>query len=83
MTLVANVLKLLFDTSNVLIATQFACGAGNMNRENRDNGHDGYIRVIKVNRKRIKSFTSDIITAIAHLPLVHYENVKPSKNRAK
>lgn len=66
-------------TSNVLIATQFACGAGNMNRENRDDGHDGYIRVIKVNRKRIKSFTSDIITAIAHLPLVHYENVKPSK----
>ena len=66
-------------TSNVLIATQFACGTGDVNRANRDNGHDGYIRVMKVKRERMKSFTSDIITAIAHLPLVRWNNINPSK----
>lgn len=66
-------------TSNVLIATQFACGTGDVNRANRDNGHDGYIRVMKVKRERMKSFTSDIITAIAHLPLVRWNKINPSK----
>ncbi|MGN0853263.1 MAG: FRG domain-containing protein [Kiritimatiellia bacterium] len=66
-------------TSDVLTATQFACGTGDVNIGNRDNGHDGYIRVIKVKRERMKSFTSDIITAIAHLPLVRWNNVNPSK----
>lgn len=66
-------------TSNVLIAAQFACGTGDINRANRDNGHDGYIRVMKVKRDRMKSFTSDIITAIAHLPLVRWNKVTPSQ----
>lgn len=66
-------------TSNVLIAAQFACGTGDINRANRDNGHDGYIRVMKVKRERMKSFTSDIITAIAHLPLVRWNKVNPSQ----
>lgn len=66
-------------TSSVLTATQFACGLGDISRQSRDNGHDGYIRVIKVKKDRMKSFTSDIITAIAHLPLVKCSNINPSK----
>ena len=66
-------------TSSVLTATQFACGTGDIRRLSRDDGHDGYIRIMKVKKKRMKSFTSDIITAIAHLPLVKCENVNPSK----
>ena len=63
-------------TPNVLMAAMFACGGGA--HGNRDNGHDGYIRVLKVKRDRIKSFTSDIIIAIAHLPLVNRKNINPS-----
>lgn len=66
-------------TSNVLIAAQFACGTGDVDWKRRDNGHDGYIRVMKIKRERMKSFTSDIIMAIAHLPLVRWNNVNPSK----
>lgn len=66
-------------SSNVLVATMFACGGGEVNRDKRDNGHDGYIRIMKLKRERIKSFTSDIITAIAHLPLVNAKNINPSR----
>lgn len=66
-------------SSNVLCSAMFACGGGDANAANRDNEHDGYIRVIKVNRKKMKSFTSDIIMAIAHLPLVNCDRVKPSE----
>ena len=66
-------------TSNIFTAVQFACGLGDVNRNNRDNGHDGYIRVMKVKKERMKSFTSDIITAIAHLPLVKCGNINPSR----
>ena len=62
-------------TSNILTAAQFACGVGDICRQNRDNGHDGYIRIVKVKKERMKSFTSDIITAIAHLPLVKCGNI--------
>lgn len=66
-------------SSNVLCSAMFACGGGEFNVEKRDNEHDGYIRVIKVRRDKMKSFTSDIITAIAHLPLVNADRVKPSE----
>ena len=66
-------------SSNILVATMFACGGGEVNREKRDNGHDGYIRILKVRRDRVKSFTSDIITAIAHLPLVNANNINPTQ----
>lgn len=67
-------------SSNVLVATLFACGGGDLwNKEKRDNGHDGYIRILKVRNDRMKSFSSDIITAIAHLPLVKAENINPSR----
>lgn len=66
-------------TSSVLVATMFACGGGEINRDKRDNGHDGYIRIMRLRRDRIKSFTSDIINAIAHLPLVNAKNINPSR----
>ena len=66
-------------STNVLVAAQFACGVGDICRRNRDNGHDGYIRIMKVKKERMKSFTSDIITAIAHLPLVKCGNINPSR----
>ena len=67
-------------SSNVLMAAMFACGGGDTwNKDKRDNGHDGYIRVMKIRKDRIKSFTSDIIMAIAHLPLVKRQNINPSK----
>lgn len=66
-------------SSNVLCAAMFACGGGEINAANRDNEHDGYIRIIRVSRRKMKSFTSDIITAIAHLPLVNCDRVRPSE----
>lgn len=67
-------------SNNVLAATLFACGVGDLwNKNNRENGHDGYIRILKIRKDKMKSFTSDIITAIAHLPLVKAEHVNPSK----
>jgi hypothetical protein len=64
-------------TTNVLMAAMFACGGGRHGEY--DEEHDGYIRVIKAKKERIKSFTSDIIVAIAHLPLVDRKNINPSK----
>lgn len=65
-------------STNVLCAALFACGCGDLwNKDCRNNGYDGYIRVIKAKRDRIKSFTSDIIKAIASLPLVDSKNIYP------
>lgn len=66
-------------STNVLLSTHFACGGGEKCAEKRDNGRDGYVRVMRVRRDKIKSFTSDIIIAIAHLPLVDAEKINPSK----
>lgn len=66
-------------STNVLLSTHFACGGGENCVEKRDNGRDGFIRVMKVRSDKIKSFTSDIIIAISHLPLVDDWNVNPSK----
>ena len=63
-------------STNVLLSTHFACGGGEKCAEKRDNGRDGFIRVMKVKGDRIKSFTSDIIIAISHLPLVTSEQLR-------
>ena len=57
-------------STNILLSAHFACGGGAKISEERDNGRDGFIRVMKVASHKMKSFTSDIIIAIAHLPLV-------------
>jgi len=68
-------------TTNVLLSAHFACGGGEKTAAERDNGRDGFIRVMKVKGDKIKSFTSDIIIAISHLPLVSSDNVRPSGER--
>ena len=67
-------------STNVLLSAHFACGGGKKTEAERDNGRDGFIRVMKVRSDKIKSFTSDIIIAISHLPLVDDWNVNPSKD---
>ena len=54
-------------TENILLATFFACGGWNFFKE--DNRYDGFVRILQVAKHKLKSHTSDIITAIAHLPL--------------
>lgn len=41
---------------------------------------DGFIRVVKVAKRKMKSFTSDIIVAISHLPLVDADNIHPENS---
>lgn len=65
-------------STNAFLATFFAAGGERMTAKNRADD-DGYVRVIKVAKHKIKSFTSDIIMAIAHLPLVDAGNVNPSE----
>lgn len=55
-------------STNALLATHFACGGDKLSEAQCDNGHDGFIRVMKVAAHKMKSFTSDIIIAISHLP---------------
>ncbi len=66
-------------STNVLLSAHFACGGDKKTAEERDNGRDGFIRVMKVKGDRIKSFTSDIIIAISHLPLVDAEKINPNQ----
>ena len=65
-------------STNLLLAAFFAADGERMTAKDREND-DGYIRVIKVAKHKMKSFTSDIIVAIAHLPLVKKEDVHPGK----
>ena len=66
-------------STNAFLSTHFACGGGERELEKRDNGRDGFIRVMKVAAHKMKSFTSDIIIAISHLPLVDAKYINPSK----
>ena len=66
-------------STNVLLSAHFACGGGEKTEEERDNDRDGFIRVMRVRGDRIKSFASDKIIAIAHLPLVPADDINPSK----
>ena len=64
---------------NALLSTHFACGGGEHDLGNRDNGRDGFIRIMKIAEHKMKSFTSDVIIAISHLPLVNAQEINPSE----
>ena len=66
-------------STNVLLSAHFACGGGELGADKSDDHRDGFIRIMKAKHDRIKSFTSDIVIAISHLPLVDAGNVNPSK----
>ena len=68
-------------STNVLLSAHFACGGGEVGVRKSDDNRDGFIRVMKAKHDRIKSFTSDIIIAISHLPLVSADMVNPSETR--
>ena len=57
-------------SDNALQSAYFATGEGSFRSEPEADALDGWIRVVKVAKHKMKSFTSDIIVAISHLPLV-------------
>ena len=57
-------------SDNALLSTFFATDKTGTNK-----GKDGFVRIIKVDDRKMKSFTSDIIIAISHLPLVDAEDL--------
>lgn len=63
---------------NALQAALFAAGGGDPDAKAHSD-FDGFVRVVKVAEHKMKSFTSDRIIAIAHLPLVDAENINPEK----
>ena len=63
---------------NMMLSAFFAAGGERITKSVGSENEDGYVRIIKVSPKKMKSFTSDIITAIAHLPLVKPKDVRPS-----
>lgn len=63
---------------NALLPALFACG-GCSDKLGGYPDEEGIIRVFKVAKHKMKSFTSDIIVAISHLPLVDAENINPEK----
>ena len=65
---------------NALLPTLFACG-GCSDTPEKSKDDDGFIRVIKVAKHKMKSFTSDIIVAISHLPLVDAMNIHPQRSK--
>ena len=65
-------------SENALLSVCFAAGGGGGDATSHAK-EDGFIRVIKVAPDKMKSFTSDIITAIAHLPLVSCEHIHPGR----
>ena len=67
-------------SDNALQALYFACGGGSFSKNDNSN-RDGFVRVFKISPKKMKSFTSDIIIGISHLPLVDAERVKPSEEK--
>ena len=62
-------------SDNALQAAYFATGAGSFRKDGGED-IDGWIRIVKVAKHKMKSFTSDIIIAISHLPLVDPEKVR-------
>lgn len=61
-------------SENALLAVCFAAG-GCADKPGKHDDQDGFVRVIKVDSDKMKSFTSDIIIAISHLPLVDWQNI--------
>ena len=62
-------------SDNALQAAYFATGAGSFRNDGGED-LDGWIRIVKIAKHKMKSFTSDIIIAISHLPLVDPEKVR-------
>jgi hypothetical protein len=56
-------------SENALQAAYFATGAGSFRKDGGEE-LDGWLRIVQVAGHKMKSFTSDIIVAISHLPLV-------------
>ena len=65
-------------SENALLSVCFAAGGGGGDAATHAH-EDGFVRVMRIAPWKMKSFTSDIITAIAHLPLVDCRNVHPSQ----
>lgn len=61
---------------NALQAALFAAGGCDPNAKSMSE-LDGFIRIVKVAKHKMKSFTSDIIVAISHLPLVDNDKINP------
>ena len=59
---------------NALLPALFACG-GCSDKPGGYPDEEGVIRVFKVAKHKMKSFTSDIIMAISHLPLVNADDI--------
>lgn len=55
-------------SQNALLSIFFACD--NSKGTSGDEDNDGVLRIFKIHPDKMKRFTSDIITAIAHLPLI-------------
>ena len=64
-------------STNAFLSTLFAAG-GCSDDSGKYKDDDGFVRIVKVASHKLKSFTSDIIIAISHLPLVDAENIHPS-----
>lgn len=61
-------------SDNVLQSAYFATDAGSFTGDKEKNkDFDGWVRVVKIAKHKMKSFTSDIIVSISHLPLVNPE----------
>ena len=66
-------------SDNCLQSACFATGAGSFGGDREKTAQlDGWVRVIKVAKDRMKSFASDTIIAISHLPLVKPDDVRLS-----
>ncbi len=63
-------------SENALVSTFFATAPDKGHPEAED--LDGWVHVVKINKKRIRSFDSDIIAAISHLPLLDAEDIDPT-----
>ncbi len=66
-------------STNLCLSTFFAVDGEHVTNGAKPPDEDGFVRVIKVAKHKMKMFTSDVITAIAHLPLVKAEDVRPSQ----
>lgn len=64
-------------SDNALQAAYFATGAGSFGGDREKSApFDGWVRVVKIAKHKMKSFTSDVIIAISHLPLVDPEKIR-------
>ena len=68
-------------SENMIQGIAFAAGGGSAPYGgNIYPDRDGFLRIVKVAKHKMKSWTSDIITAIAHLPLVDYDRLDFDKH---